>query len=178
ASDAASVRAHRKGSSAAGCSSRSGSPGLQVTPENVNAVVEIIWNQISRLTQKGHIPAVGADGRRRRGTVAARAVRANADQLYRPTLQIADVDVVNAVRLAGHKITRVAYKGNEAPIPAHGWIAGETVCCAGAAAVHTDEHVCSRLQIADENVLVSVPVVRHNIVRQARESDESPVRAE
>ena len=172
------VRAHRKrqGSSARSC--RNGRARLQITPENVAAVVTVVGDQIAGLADKSHIAPSRTDGRRRRGGVAPGPIGAHAGQLGRPVLQIAHVDVIGAICLVRRKIIRVAHERDEAAIGTDGGAAGETVGAARARAVHADQKVRAGLQVADEHVLVSIGVVRHEIVRPTRENYEPPVRAQ
>ena len=158
---------------------RDGQSAQGIPPENLPAAALVIGNKILGLAVKRHIAALAADLRQRGFSAAAAcAIGAQADQRRRSGLQIANENIVVAIGLVGRQVWRVADEGDVTSIGTQDRAAGKTVGAATARAVRADQNVGPGLQIADEDVLVIIRVVRRQIVGPAHKRNEPPVCAE
>src|SRR5207248_9388616 len=128
AADAAAPRAARPlPPPAAAAADADGPAPLAVANEDVGEPVRVARDQVRRVGQERQVAAVGADRRRARLAAAARlmAVARDVEPHRLAGLEVAQVDVLAAVRVVRDEIAGVGVEGHVAPVGADLAVAAE-----------------------------------------------------
>jgi hypothetical protein len=148
-------------------------PRQAIAHEDVGRLVRVSDDEVVRVAAEDDEAPVRGEHAAAARAVALDAVRADARELERPGREVADEDVVRAVRVAGDEVVREAREGDEPPVCADPRTPGPAVRLEAAGA---DVQALGRAQraVAEEDVGYAVRVARTRSLAKLGKTTKRP----